>query len=73
MRIDQIFIKLVVLAISFAVHYAHASYLDQTTPNGQVRIHYSTTTPASCDAILLGVGTSMSISSYDKLSEEIIK
>lgn len=73
MRIDQIIIKLIVLPILLVVHYAHASYLDQTTPNGQVRIHYSSTTPASCDAILLGVGTSMSISSYDKLSEELIK
>lgn len=73
MRIDQIIIKLIVLPILFVAHYAHASYLDQTTPNGQVRIHYSSATPASCDAILLGVGTSMSISSYDKLSEELIK
>ena len=73
MQIDQIIIKLIILPILLVVHYAHASYLDQTTPNGQVRIHYSSTTPASCDAILLGVGTSMSISSYDKLSEELIK
>ncbi len=50
-----------------------AGYMDQTLPSGQVRVHYSLATPASCNAILLGVGTAMSISSYDKLSEELIK
>lgn len=51
----------------------HAGYVDYTLPTGQVRVHHSVATPANCNAILLGVGTAMSISSYDKLSDELIK
>lgn len=57
----------------FSACHVFAAYIDKTIPSGQVRIHYSTSTPSNCDAILLSVGTSMSISSYDKLSEQIIQ
>lgn len=60
------------IALFFYAHHAMADYIDKTLSTGQVRIHYSNTTPSNCDAILLAVGTAMSISSYDKLSEELI-
>lgn len=51
--------------------YANAAQIDKTVNNGKIRIHYSSNTPTSCDAILLGVGTAMSASSYDKLSSRL--
>lgn len=49
---------------------AAATQIDKTVSTGKVRIHYQNT-PTSCDAILLGVGTAMSASSYDKLSADL--
>lgn len=57
-----------VLAILMST--ASATQIDKTLTSGKVRIHYANT-PTSCDAILLGVGTAMSASSYDKLSSEL--
>lgn len=52
--------------------HANAARVDKSLSSGKVRVHYSTNSPSSCDAILLGVGTAMSASDYDKLSDQII-
>lgn len=63
---------LLILSLFSACH-AFATYIDKTLTSGQIRIHYSTSAPSNCDAILLAVGTSMNTSSYDKLSEQMIQ
>ncbi len=52
---------------------AQASYFNQSMSTGDVRVHYKNPTAASCEAIVLGVGTSMSRSSYDDLAAELIE
>ena len=52
---------------------AQAAYKDISASSGKLRIHYPSTTPSQCTAILLGVGTAMDIDSYDNLAGEIIK
>lgn len=66
-------LALALLATLLGAGQASAISLDKTLSTGKIRIHYSTTTPASCDVILLGVGTAMSASSYDTLSGELNK
>lgn len=44
---------------------------DRTTDNGKVRIHYPDSGSNNCAVVMLGVGTAMQTSSYDKLSERI--
>ncbi|WP_369602724.1 hypothetical protein AAIA72_07185 [Hahella sp. SMD15-11] len=67
--IARIWLVLVVLCL--ATNTALAAYLDKSLNEGKVRIHYVAQTPATCDAILLGVGTAMQTSSYDKLSTQL--
>lgn len=52
---------------------AQAGYIDKSTDNGYVRIHYPEGTGTTCDAVVLGVGTAMSTEGYDRLSAEINK
>jgi hypothetical protein len=60
------------IAIVFLfLHGANAAVMDKTISTGQIRIHYPDSTPASCEAILIGVGTSQSRDDYDYLSEEL--
>lgn len=66
-------LALALLATLLGAGQASAISLDKTLSTGKIRIHYSATTPASCDVILLGVGTAMSASSYDTLSGELNK
>ncbi|WP_101759904.1 hypothetical protein [Oceanicoccus sp. KOV_DT_Chl] len=49
-----------------------ATYIDKTISSGKVRIHYDSSSPTACDAVLLGVGTAMSPDGYDKLSDRLI-
>lgn len=69
------FMRILVLLstlVSFGLSQVQAAYVDKSISTGQVRVHYSSNSPTSCDAVLLGVGTAMSTSSYDKLSERLI-
>ena len=50
-----------------------ADYFDKEISTGDIRVFYPGTTASSCDAILFGVGTSMSADSYDKLSNALIE
>ena len=62
------------LAMVFAlssVSQAATSYMDKTTSAGQYRIYYNSTLSASCEAIVLGVGTAMSRDSYDNLASAV--
>ncbi|MCG8338284.1 MAG: hypothetical protein MJE63_27575 [Proteobacteria bacterium] len=52
--------------------YAWSDYADKTLTSGEVRLFYSTSSPASCDVILFGVGTNMGVDQYDKMSTELI-
>lgn len=68
--------KLLTIAFLFitGATSSFAAYFDTGAGGGDVRVHYNpSATPASCDAILLGVGTAMSRDSYDKLSAQLIK
>lgn len=47
------------------------AYTDYSMSNGGVRVHLPTTSSASCDVVVLAVGTAMSTSSYDSLSGAI--
>ncbi len=53
-------------------HGAYAAYTDINASNGKVRVHYPSNPGSACDAILLGVGTAMGRSGYDKLSSQLI-
>lgn len=66
-------LALLLIISLFSACHVFAAYIDKALTSGQVRIHYSISTPSSCDAILLAVGTSMSTSNYDKLSEQLIQ
>ena len=59
------------LVVIAATSNVHAGYVDKTLSSGKVRAHYPDNSSSSCDAVLLGVGTAMSISSYDRLSSEL--
>jgi len=63
--------SLCVLGALSAITQVQAASFDKTLDSGKVRVHYCTSTPASCDVIMLGVGTAMSADSYDKLSGEL--
>lgn len=49
-----------------------AASFDKSINGGEVRIHYNAGGAASCDAIVLGVGTAMRSASYNKLSAKLI-
>ena len=49
----------------------HALSIDKSLPEGKIRIHVPDQLGTQCTAILLGVGTAMSASGYDKLSNAI--
>ncbi len=62
----------IILAICFLIiENAHANYFDKSLSTGKVRVYYSTTCPSTCEAILLGVGTSMLSSSYGNLANAL--
>ena len=50
---------------------AWAGSVDKTTDAGKVRVHFPDQAQSQCTAFLLGVGTAMSASGYDKLSSRI--
>jgi pimeloyl-ACP methyl ester carboxylesterase len=50
---------------------AQAAYIDKTTTAGQYRIYYKSPSPASAEAIVIGVGTSMGRDAYDNLAAAI--
>ncbi len=58
-------------ALLFTSGNAFASYFDKTLDSGKVRVFYKNPSPATCEAIMLGVGTAMSRNSYDKLAEAL--
>ncbi len=47
------------------------AYTDYNLTNGGVRVHLPASSSASCDVVVLAVGTAMSTSSYDSLSGAI--
>jgi hypothetical protein len=60
------------LAICFATaENAQANYFDKSVSAGNVRVYYSPTCPATSEAILIGVGTSMLTSSYGNLANAL--
>lgn len=59
------------LALSSYSGISNAAYIDKDISSGKIRIHYPDNSPTQCDAILLGVGTAMSRSGYDKLSSRL--
>jgi len=71
--LKQAKISALLLTLCFSLMpQAFAAYIDKSLSTGQVRVHYPSNSPTSCDAILLGVGTAMEAGSYDKLSNELI-
>jgi hypothetical protein len=53
------------------VAHVEAGQFQKVTSNGQVRIHYPASSPASCDVITIGVGTAMSDNDYDNLAGQL--
>jgi len=51
---------------------AQANYFDKTLGTGKIRVFYKSPSPATTDAIVLGVGTAMSPDSYDNLANALI-
>ncbi len=63
---------MVFLAICFIIAgSAQANYFDKTLSSGKVRVYYAANCPTTCEAILLGVGTSMLTSSYGNLANAL--
>lgn len=52
---------------------SHGNHLDKNLDTGHIRIHIPDSTPQQCTAVLLGVGTAMKASSYDKLAKQVSK
>jgi hypothetical protein len=48
-----------------------AGQFQKVTGNGQVRIHYPSSSPTACEVIMLGVGTAMSDNDYDNLAGKL--
>jgi len=65
-------IVLGIMLLCFSFQNVQAAYFDQTTSNGQMRIVYPGAPASTCDAILIGVGTSMSRGDYDNLANQLI-
>ncbi len=61
-----------VALVAFGFSSVQATSFEQTFSTGKVKVHYPNPAPASCEAILLAVGTAMSVSGYDKLSETLV-
>jgi pimeloyl-ACP methyl ester carboxylesterase len=55
------------LALLAGISQVNAGYIDKTISSGQTRIIYPSSSPTSCEVIMLGVGTAMSRDSYDNL------
>lgn len=64
---------LTLLSLFLLAGNSYAVQLDKNLSSGQVRVHYPSNSPNSCDAILMGVGTAMARDAYDNLSNAIIK
>ncbi|MCX8043822.1 MAG: hypothetical protein N3B18_06830 [Desulfobacterota bacterium] len=61
-----------ILIVCFSWQIVQAAYIDKTTANGQIRIVYPGSPASICDAILIGVGTSMSRADYDNVANALI-
>jgi hypothetical protein len=55
----------------FGFSNVQAASFTKDLSTGQIKVHYPSPAPASCEAILLGVGTAMSRGDYDKLSAKL--
>lgn len=64
-------IALILGLCSLGITSAYAASIDKNLSSGKIRIHYDGNSPASCDVIMLGVGTAMGANGYDKLSDQI--
>jgi len=68
---------LVILILSFITQsqsfivFSNVRSQVKTLGFGDVKLHYSDPLPASCEVVVLGVGTAMSVNDYDKLSTAI--
>jgi len=51
---------------------AQAASFTHTFATGEVKVHYPSPAPAACEAILLGVGTAMSVEGYDNLANALV-
>lgn len=71
--INRTSILLLLLTMLWWAGSVNAAYLDLSVSEGSVRIHYPTQGAGSCDVLMLGVGTAMSASSYDKLSTQLVQ
>jgi len=60
-----------VTLVAFGFSSAQAASFTHTFSTGQVKIIYPNPAPASCEAILLGVGTAMSVEGYDNLANAL--
>ena len=73
--LSKVFLSFALLAFSAILisgtAQAAPNYIDKTTSAGQYRIYYNSSLSASCEAIVLGVGTSMSRDGYDYLASAI--
>ncbi|MFZ5571745.1 MAG: hypothetical protein ACOZF0_15185 [Thermodesulfobacteriota bacterium] len=67
-RTVTVFTMILITVCCFSITAARANYFDKSLATGNVRVYYSTACPATSDAILLGVGTSMLTSSYGNLA-----
>lgn len=59
------------LTLLMAIGSVHAGQFQKVSSNGQVRVHYPSSSPAACEVIMLGVGTAMSDNDYDKLAGQL--
>lgn len=57
--------------VAFVFSGAQAASFTKDLSAGKVKVHYPSSAPAACDAILLGVGTAMSREGYDNLASAI--
>jgi hypothetical protein len=67
----MIFATILFIGCFIAAGSAQANYFDKSLSTGKVRVYYSTSCPTTCEAILLGVGTSMLTSSYGNLANAL--
>jgi hypothetical protein len=56
----------------FGFSNAQAASFTHTFSTGQVKVHYPNPAPSACEAILLGVGTAMSVEGYDNLANALV-
>jgi hypothetical protein len=72
--LSKVFLSFALLAFSgilISGTSAFANYFDKNLGTGQVRVFYKSPSPATTEAIVLGVGTAMSRDSYDNLANAL--